>query len=298
MTPHHQVLHLPGLRLPLYSMGTGEVVLFLHGFPEMSRYWWPLAQLLPQWHCLMPDLRGCGEAERPADPDAYSTMRLVQDVAEVLDALDLRAVHLVGHDWGGMLAWWFAHYHPERVRSLAVFNAPHPVPFQERLLTDPLQRGASAYFTRLRKRDAGATLLAQGAEALWDRLRGDSGGFDAQDRLAWVRCWSYPQALDGATAWYRESPFQLPEVPDSQAATWQRERDFRIAAPTLIVWGMQDTTYVTSLADESAAFCDHAKILKLNGVRHNPPRNSTAACAQALESFWRQLALGVSTIDD
>jgi pimeloyl-ACP methyl ester carboxylesterase len=222
----------------------------------------------------------------------------MQDVIGILDALGLQRVHLVGHDWGGVLAWLFASRHPERLQSLAVCNAPHPVPFQERLLSDPAQREASAYLTRLQAPGAGRGLLAAGGEALWSRLRGSGVGFDAEDRSAWLAHWAQPDALDGAVAWYRASPFQRPDQPDPQAQTWHREQDLGVKVPTLIIWGERDTTFVPALAKESAAQCQSARVVRLADVHHNPPREASTACAEALASFWKTVDLGSSAIDE
>lgn len=276
---------LPGVDLALDDWGPPDspAVLCLHGFPELGRYWQPLAARLPAWRWLMPDLRGCGASGRAADPDDYGREALVGDVLALLDALALPRVHLVGHDFGGVLAWWVAEQAPQRLSSLAVFNAPHPEALQARLLHDPAQRTASAYIPRLKQPGAASALLVDGAAALWARLRPADGAlFDAEDRDAWLRAWSTPEALEGALAWYRCFALRLPQEPEAP-------RPYRPATTldvlTLIAWGDADATFVPALAEDSLAHCRHGRLLRLPGVGHHPPRAATAACAEALHEL-------------
>ena len=135
------------------GLASGEdAIVFLHGFPELARFWTPVMSILSdQFSCIAPDQRGYGGSQRPLDPNDYRVEALIQDIIGLLDQLGLQRCHLVGHDWGGVLAWWIAARHPQRVNRLAVFNAPHPAALQARLLADPQQQQASAYLSRLQQ---------------------------------------------------------------------------------------------------------------------------------------------------
>jgi epoxide hydrolase 4 len=271
-----------GVRLSVTRAGAGEPVLFLHGFPELARYWAPLVRrLAPSFDCITPDLRGYGASDKPAATEDYAVDRLLGDVVALIDALGFTSVNLAGHDWGGVLAWWFAARHPDRVRSLTVFNAPHPVALQRRFDADGEQRLRSGYIRRLQQPGAAAQLLAAGPASLWDRLRGDGAGFDAGDRAAYIAAWS--EGLEGPVAWYRASPFHVPEG-DAPHPPWTRD-DLHVRCKTLIVWGQEDGAFVPALADDSAQFASRVWLRRLPGVRHNPPRETPGLCARLMRAF-------------
>src|SRR5437660_6738781 len=106
----------------------GPLVLLLHGFPECWVSWrYQLPALAAAgFHAVAPDLRGYGGSDRPRGVPAYRAANLVADLAGLLRALGTGPACVVGHDWGGVLAWRLAALHPELVRKLAILNAPHP----------------------------------------------------------------------------------------------------------------------------------------------------------------------------
>ena len=117
----------------------GPAVILLHGFPE---FWWGWrAQIAPLaaagFRVVVPDQRGYGESDKPEGIDAYRGSRLAGDVVGLADALGIDRFHLVGHDWGGVVAWATAALHPARVDRLAVLNAPHPDSWRSYVLRHP-----------------------------------------------------------------------------------------------------------------------------------------------------------------
>lgn len=261
-------------------------MVLLHGFPELWRFWAPLmSRLENQFACAAPDLRGYGESDRPEDADDYGVDALLSDIDGLLDALSLSSVDLIGHDWGGVLAWWYAARRPKRVERLVVFNAPHPAALQHRLTSDPEQQRRSQYMTLLKQRDAAQILLQNGADVLWRRLRANAHGFDAADQAAYMAAWNASDALVGPAAWYRCSPFV--ESPDGALPSWVDAESFKVAAKTLIVWGLRDQAFVFELAAESCAYAEDASVVRLENVAHNPPREAPDACADLIRDFLR-----------
>jgi pimeloyl-ACP methyl ester carboxylesterase len=131
--PQELELAVGDLTFRAYRSGPddGPVVLLLHGFPQTSRCWTaPLAALGDAgYRAVAVDQRGYSPGARPDDPAAYAMGHLVDDVLGLVDALDVDQVDLVGHDFGGSVAWTVAGHHPDRVRTLTVASTPHPLAF-------------------------------------------------------------------------------------------------------------------------------------------------------------------------
>ena len=120
----------PGVRLDVRDDGPpdGEPVLLLHGFPQDGTSWSGVAPVLRRagLRTLVPDQRGYSPGTRPRGRRAYRLELLVQDAVALLDAAGLERAHVVGHDWGGIVAWTLAAHRPERTASLTVASVPHP----------------------------------------------------------------------------------------------------------------------------------------------------------------------------
>lgn len=141
----HRDVSANGIRLHVAELGTGPLVLLLHGFPE---FWWSWRHQLPVLaaagrRAVAVDLRGYGDSDKP--PRGYDLWTLSGDVAGLIRALGERQADLVGHDWGGILSWCTAALHPRMVRSVAVLAAAHPRAMGQALLRDSAQRSAARY---------------------------------------------------------------------------------------------------------------------------------------------------------
>ncbi len=139
----HRQVSANGIRLHVVEIGTGPLVLLLHGFPE---FWWSWRAQLPAlaaagYRAVAVDLRGYGDSDKP--PRGYDLWTLSGDVAGLVRALGERQADLVGHDWGGILGWCTAALHPRVVRSVTSLAAPHPLALFQALLRDPAQRCAA-----------------------------------------------------------------------------------------------------------------------------------------------------------
>lgn len=193
------------LRFPALAEGSpdGDLLLLLHGFPQTSACWEGIAARLagPECYAVAPTQRGYASSARPPGRSAYALDELVADVIAMADDLDRDRFDLVGHDWGGVVAWAVAAAHPERVRSLSVLAMPHPAAMVDVLWrsTQALRSAYAAFFQlpvvpeRL--------LLARGGWLLSQALR--RSGLPG----AWVERYKAvlgsPAALSGALAWYR-----------------------------------------------------------------------------------------------
>jgi pimeloyl-ACP methyl ester carboxylesterase len=260
----------------------GPLVLLLHGFPETSHGW--LKQILPLAEAglrvVAPDLRGIGRSSKPAGVGAYRIDLLAQDVAAIIDALGHPHAQVVGHDWGGVVAWQLAQQHPERVERVAILNAPHPAVFSSFMLRHPTQMARSWYMAFFQLPWAPEALLrARDFEWLAQALVSTSrpGAFSSTDLNAYREAWSQPGALTGMLNWYRALPLG-PKTPHGDA---------RIATPLRLLWGDQDTALESGLAEASIARCDAGEVVHLPAATHWLHHEEPARVNELLLEFLR-----------
>ncbi|MEU4333734.1 alpha/beta fold hydrolase [Micromonospora lupini] len=249
----------------------GVPVLLLHGFPQHSGEW---DEVVPALHAAglrtyALDQRGYSPGARPEAVAAYRIPELVADVVAVLDALGVDAVHLVGHDWGAIVAWAVAAAHPERVRTLTAVSVPHPAAMAHALGTDTEQKARSSYIALFRKPGkAEKVLLAWHATAL-RRMLGGVGDRPRVDRYADPM--RQPGALTAALNWYRAmSRADLAAVGP-------------VAVPTTYVWSDRDIAIGRTAAEACAAnVTGDYRFVPLPGVSHWIPDAAPAALAEAV----------------
>jgi pimeloyl-ACP methyl ester carboxylesterase len=132
----HDRIYTNGINLHYVTEGEGNLMLFLHGFPEC---WYSWRKQIPEFakdhHAVALDLRGYNESDKPSESSAYKMSELVADVKGVIEGLGYQRCTLVGHDWGGAIAWNFAYQYPEMLDRLIILNLPHPAKFSQGLRT-------------------------------------------------------------------------------------------------------------------------------------------------------------------
>ncbi len=237
-------------------------MLLLHGFPETSYEW--RAQLAALgaagYRAVAPDQRGYAVGARPAALEEYTVDRLVDDVLGFADTLGAARFHLVGHDWGGFVAWYTgardgASRRP-RLRTLTVVSTPHPVPFRAAMDSGGDQRERSSYMEWFRSDGAEAGWLADDGALLTAAYAEHPA--DARDEYRRVFTADGGAALTGGLNWYRANTFQPPEGP--------------ITAPTLYVWSTDDVALGREAAEGTAAEVSGPyRFVVLEGVSHWVP---------------------------
>lgn len=255
------------VRLAVAEAGDGEPVILLHGFPETSHSWRHQVAALAGagYHAVAPDLRGYGRSDRPAAVDAYAAPKLVGDVAGLIRALGHESAHVVGHDWGGGLAWGLAGSMPQAVRSLTILNAPQgPVSARMRR-EDPEQQAKSWYMLLFQFAGVAEAYLSADdfrnlRRMLFDTAR--PGTFPPEDLRVLLDALSRDGALTAALNYYRANmpPAALlrepPEPPE-------------ITVPTMIIWGEADAYMGIELLERSAAtVTGPLRVERLPGVSH------------------------------
>lgn len=214
----------------------GRPVLLLHGFPQAGVSWeFPVAALGARgYRAVAPDQRGYSPGVRPERAAEYGVTDLVSDVVALADELGWPRFDLVGHDWGGTVAWWTAGGHADRLRTLTVVSTPHPMALAHALRADEDQHLRSQYMIEFRQSSAERRMLADDADALrrifeW---RVEPSRVDE-----YVRRLSEPGALTAALNWYRAGR------PGGVIG--------KIDVPTLYVWSTEDVAFGSTAALET-----------------------------------------------
>src|SRR5216110_1728818 len=173
MALEHRTVATNGIHLHCAVDGDGPLVVLLHGFPECWYSWrHQIAALAPRFRAVAPDLRGYNLSDKPAGVAAYALPELVADVRGLVEAFGEREAVIVGHDWGGAVAWTFAMEHPEATRRLVVMNCPHPAIFAQHLGTNRRQLARSWYMFFFQLPWLPETLLGLGhARLIADAIR-------------------------------------------------------------------------------------------------------------------------------
>lgn len=252
----------------------GRPVLLLHGFPQTALVWQRQIEALAAhgYRVVAPDQRGYSPGARPQRPEDYRISLLVDDVVAITEELGWATFDLVGHDWGGAVAWWTADAHPGRVRSLAIVSTPHPGALATALRTDNDQRKRSHYMIDWRETPATEErMLAHDAQ----ELRALYAGKVPQDSAeAYVRHLSQPGALTAALNWYRAGR------PDGAIGI--------IDVPTLYIWSTKDSAFGSVAAQETGRWVNGPyRFETLRGVSHWVPEEAPETLSRLLLEHLR-----------
>ncbi len=276
----HDSIAANGINLHYVAQGHGPLVLFLHGFPE---FWYSWRHQIPEfardYRVIALDLRGYNESDKPEGVEAYRMSELLADILGVLDGLGCDRCFLVGHDWGGAIAWQFAYAHPERVEKLAILNAPHPAKFAASLQT-PEQLLRSWYVFAfqvpllpelcLQFADYAAISNAFLAEAV------DKRAFTPADLDAFKDAAARRGALTAAINYYRAA---LGEA--TRERRWEMLR-----VPTLLIWGENDSFLSKELTEGTAAYVRDLTLKFIPNCSHWVQQERPELVNQYLREFF------------
>ena len=256
-----------GVRLHTIMAGpqNGPPVILLHGFPEFWRGW---AKQLPALveagcHVILPDQRGYNLSDKPHGVKAYRMHELVNDVTGLITALGYEKVNLVGHDWGAVVAWMLAIWHPERIHRLGIMNVPHPVVMRRFLMRDFEQMRRSWYvflFQLPWLPEAGMRADDWRGASRAVRGSGKIDTFSNEDIEMYKEAWSQPGAMTAMINWYRASV----QHPSWMTAT----ADMRVKVPTLMMWGMKDFALSHRMARPSMDYVDDGSLIFFPEATH------------------------------
>jgi pimeloyl-ACP methyl ester carboxylesterase len=247
------------VRLHYVEAGEGPLIVLLHGFPEFW-YGWRL-QIEPLvaagFRVVAPDMRGYNLSSRPDGVSAYDTGHLTADIRGLIHERGAESALLVGHDWGGSVAWATAMNHPEVVERLAILNAAHPRKLSQGL-HHPGQLRKSWYFFFFDLPELPESVVhANHWHFFRNFLRDANPAYTPEELDRYVEAWSQPGAATGMINYYRSSV----RTPPKQAEAALRP----ISAPTLVIWGQQDRYLGPELAEP-----EHDDVPNLDRVERLP----------------------------
>lgn len=292
MTEFRKVALSTGVTLNVALAGPPDAsaVILLHGFPESHRTWREVApRLQNRFRLIMPDQRGFAGSDRPQDVGEYRTDKLVDDVFALADALRVEKFSLVGHDWGGAVAWAAAFRNDTRLERLAIVNSPHPAIFQESLIEDPEQRSASQYINAFKAPGFEAHIEGKGWDWFFETTFSphvDLSLITEAEKRQYIFEWSQPGALTAMLNWYRASPLIVP--PPGVTVSLPKfllRLSSKIHIPTVVIWGMRDTALLPVQIEGLPEVVEDLQTVPLSNAGHFAPWEAPAEVAEALDPF-------------
>lgn len=275
-----------GIRFAIDEAGDGDsVALFLHGFPESRVAWRAQLPFLANlgWHAVAPDLRGYGDTTRLSGRDYYRIPHLVNDVASLFEVMQARRRLLIGHDWGGVIAWQVAVRRRLPLDGLIILNAPHPTVFERLIRQSWRQRARSWYvlFFQLPWLPESQLALARGA-ALKRILKAQSANFSPETLDLYARNIAEPGAAEAMINYYRANAFAL-------AAAGQPQD--KIEVPTLMIWGEKDVALDIALTKGNEEFVADFALKRLPGVSHWVQEDASPQVNETIAGWMGEKAL-------
>ncbi len=286
-----------GVTLDTVDLGPRDapVLLFLHGFPESHRTWREQIPVFSErFRVIAPDQRGYRGSSKPADQSAYAPDRIVADAFALMDALGVERFTVVGHDWGGAVAWGVALANPARVERLVILNAPHPVPFQRALFDDPEQRASSQYITAFRDTAMDEQIRSQGLVPIllkavsWDR----SPALTDDERARMLADWSDGEAAIAMLNWYRATSIVVPPMdgPEPPRPAFLAAPFPSVKVPTLVIWATDDLALRPSLLDGLDELVDDLTVVTVPDCGHFVPWEAPDAVNDAMGEWLGERA--------
>jgi pimeloyl-ACP methyl ester carboxylesterase len=278
---------LPGARLHAALAGPtgGPLVILLHGFPEFWYEWrhqlGPLAAA--GYRVIAPDQRGYNLSTKVGPFDLQT---LAGDIAHLIERAGVESAHIVGHDWGGAVAWALAAWHPQQVRRLLVINLPNPLAMSAALrqfnLRQYLRSTYVAYFQLPRLPEW--SMRRNHFELMRRGLSGSAlpGAFGADDLERLKAAWAQPGALSAMLGWYRAVGASWRQVSASQA------QFSRITAPALLLWGARDIALGVELAEASRQYMANGRLVCYPEHTHWLPAEGPAVVTRQMLAHFAE----------
>lgn len=260
---NHDYITIGDVKIHYVAEGSGDPLLLLHGFPDFWYSWrYQIPAFSDYFQVFAPDLRGYNTSDKPKGIKNYSTTLLVQDIKGFINAIGEQKAIIVGHDWGGAVAWNLAMMAPECVSKLIILNCPHPIPLLESFWSmkfQQLQKSWYVFFFQIP--DVPEAMLSKNNyEFLMKMVKGsiiNKQALNNEDIQRYIEAWSQPGALTASINYYRANwnPAQLMAMTEKQQISLIR-RFPKVKCPTLVLWGEKDVALDKLLTEGTQKYID------------------------------------------
>ncbi|MCY7407257.1 MAG: alpha/beta hydrolase [Alkalinema sp. CAN_BIN05] len=248
----HHFIQANRIRLHYVTEGEGDLVILLHGFPEFWYSWrYQIPVLARHFKVVVPDLRGYNQSDKPST--GYDLTTLASDIKGLIENLGYERAHIVGHDFGGAIAWRFAQKFPHMLNRLAILSAPHPSRFAANLIQDLNQLRRSWYIFAFQVPGLPEWLIQQNlknfVQTVFRGLAVRKGFFTRETSAMYEAALRQPGAIASALNYYRQLFSPLIWISDTWS-TMSSGSPQLITAPTLVLWGEEDAVLSARIAED------------------------------------------------
>jgi epoxide hydrolase 4 len=242
----HREVKLSQVRLHCVVQGDGPLLILLHGFPVCWYSWAPMiAELATEYTVVAPDLRGYNLSQRPSGVKAYDSALVAGDIAELIVALGHSTAKVVGHDWGGAIAFRLAADHPDRVEKLSVLNCPHPAVFVKHLMSNFRQIRRSWYIFFFQLPWLPEWFIGRDIEGFLRLACRPRRAFTDEAMAYYKQALQKPGAVTATINYYRAA---------ARAVFGRGQRWAKISCPFLLIWGVRDSALGVELTEGMERF--------------------------------------------
>lgn len=287
----HRFIDANGVKLHVVVGGGGPLVMLLHGWPECWATWRHVLQPLKDagFTVAACDLRGFNLSEKPPEVSDYKTSTVCEDIAALIKTLGFQKAHVIGHDWGGAVAWRLAQQRDDVVDKLVVINCPHPGLFAKRLARSPKQLKSSYYMFVFQVPWLAEKLLSRDDfQVLVNMMRYQpkkKGAFDDEDVRVFKEAMGQPGAVTSSLNYYRAAFREA--VKGKQGKQGNGAARKIVERPTMILWGMDDAALNPEALDGHENVARDLKIVRLESCSHWVQHDKPEAIVEESVKFFR-----------
>ncbi len=261
-----------GVKIHYVTAGKGPLLVLLHGFPD---YWYTWRDQMPvlakHYQVVAVDLRGYNKSDQPSGVEHYAIDKLVGDVGAVVKHFKRDRAVIVGHDWGGAIAWTFAMTHPDKTDRLIILNLPHPKGLMRELVHNPQQRKNSAYARAFQEPGAHKKLTPD-ALASWVK--------EPEARKRYVEAFKR-SSMEGMLHYYKAN---YPREP------YKDDREFpKVQCPVLMIHGLDDPYLLPGALNDTWKWLEKdLTLVTVPKAGHFVHRDATEVVNKALVRWLRE----------
>ena len=272
----HGTVDNAGVKIHYATLGKGPLIVMVHGFPDFWYSWRDqMAALSDSFQVVAIDQRGYNLSDKPKGQEQYDMALLVSDVRAVVQRLSPGPAIIVGHDWGGFVAWTFAMRHPELTSRLIILNLPHPRGLTRELANNPAQQANSAYARRFQEPDAAKTLTAEGLAR-----RVTDPAIRARYEEAFRR-----SDFEAMLNYYKQNYPRAPYKEDTSPVV-------KVKAPVLMIHGLNDTALLAPALNGTWDWVEGPlTILTVPGAGHWVQSDASQLVSSTMKSWLSELRI-------